>query len=450
MQRLAFCLFLLWANTAWADVSQEAGEPYTAVKPYALNFPEVDAIRFCSIGLGYQALWQEYAGGNASYCNLAFGYQSMAGKMTSTAINNIAFGYQAGQKITTGSGNILFGNNGVGHGLTTGSRNIYFGQDAGGNMTTGSDNILLDAEGAGSPNGGSGNVTLGGHNFYSNSFGTFLGSDSAYQDFGGNYQTVIGMNAGRTNFGFGGVTSNAVLIGSCPNSPQSSVNDSATSNSTNYVGIGRGHWGSKDTGVGYQALIANTVDTGLQVALGNNSLTANTTGTHNAALGYSSGGSITTGSNNAAMGYQVGSSTLTTGSSNILIGTSSGVTTPAAGTSNYLNINNLIVGDTSHGSLIYRGPTTVLSACGTSPTLKTGSNDTAGEVTIGTAGTSCTISFSSTKNAAPVCRISAQTTLAGLAYSVSTTALTISATGLGGDLVDYMCEQDATATNPTP
>lgn len=154
---------------------------------------------------------------------------------------------------------------------------------------------------------------------------------------------------------------------------------------------GGGSNGLYNTGVGYNALTANTTGN-TNVAVGYNALTANTTGTGNTALGfnalkanttasqntatginalYSNTGSgntasgtdalydNTTGSNNTALGfytlqantsggsntaigYAVGYTTLQTGSNNILIGTGSAVDTPAAATSNFLNIGNTI------------------------------------------------------------------------------------------------------------
>ena len=39
-----------------------------------------------------------------------------------------------------------------------------------------------------------------------------------------------------------------------------------------------------------------------------------------------------------------------------------------------------------------------------------------------------------------VCTATSETTLAGFAYSYTLTALTLAATTLGGDLVDYSCQ----------
>lgn len=150
------------------------------------------------------------------------------------------------------------------------------------------------------------------------------------------------------------------------------------------------------------------------------------------------------------MGPSVGTTTLTTGSSNILLGVSSGVDTPAAGTTNYLNIGNMITGDMSKGILIFRGTTTALGTCGTSSTLKAGSNDMSGEVTVAGSSASCALNFANTHTAAPNCIVTEQGTTAAFGYSSSTTALTVVATSLTGVTFDYFCPTGATSTNPTP
>lgn len=90
--------------------------------------------------------------------------------------------------------------------------------------------------------------------------------------------------------------------------------------------------------------------------------------------------------------------------------------------------------------IITDGAAPTLSSCGTSPAI-TGS-DTAGVVTVGTpGGTSCVITFTATKRAAPKCVVSWQTDLADMDYTVSTTAITITQTGTSGNKINYICFQ---------
>ena len=76
-----------------------------------------------------------------------------------------------------------------------------------------------------------------------------------------------------------------------------------------------------------------------------------------------------------------------------------------------------------------------------------------GEVTTGSAGpTSCTVSFANTHNQAPFCVVSSQSgTVVGLSYSISTTALTVTATsGFDSVKFDYFCPAGSTSNTPTP
>jgi hypothetical protein len=104
---------------------------------------------------------------------------------------------------------------------------------------------------------------------------------------------------------------------------------------------GGGTNGEYDTGVGQEALYANSTGA-YNTALGAAAMQYNTTGEDNTALGYNALNANTTGTNNTVIGSDVASATLNGGSSNILIGTSSAVDTPLATTSNFLNIGNTI------------------------------------------------------------------------------------------------------------
>ncbi len=81
-----------------------------------------------------------------------------------------------------------------------------------------------------------------------------------------------------------------------------------------------------------------------------------------------------------------------------------------------------------------------LSGCGTSPTLKVGSSDDAGEVTLGTTATGCTITFGTPYTSAPICVVTDQSQLVSFAYTISTAAITITQTSTSNNKIDYMCE----------
>lgn len=87
------------------------------------------------------------------------------------------------------------------------------------------------------------------------------------------------------------------------------------------------------------------------------------------------------------------------------------------------------------------GTAPALSGCGTSPSIASGSTDTAGEVTEGTVATGCVITFASAKTNAPFCVVTTQTTLALFNFALSPTAITITNTSGSGDKIDYHCVQ---------
>ena len=75
------------------------------------------------------------------------------------------------------------------------------------------------------------------------------------------------------------------------------------------------------------------------------------------------------------------------------------------------------------------------------PTIATGSTDTAGEVTAGSSATSVVISFATPKTNAPFCTVTSQTQMAAFAYTISTTAITITQTATSANKIDYICVQ---------
>lgn len=92
------------------------------------------------------------------------------------------------------------------------------------------------------------------------------------------------------------------------------------------------------------------------------------------------------------------------------------------------------------GDLTFTGTAPTPTGTG-SPVMTTGSTDSAGQVTSGTAATSVIITFASAKTNAPFCTVTAETQLVAFAYTVSTTAITITQTATSGELIDYHCTQ---------
>lgn len=119
-----------------------------------------------------------------------------------------------------------------------------------------------------------------------------------------------------------------------------------------------------------------------------------------------------------------------------------GGNTPRPGSFTTLNTTGAF---TSGGQLIgpslkFTGSAPVPTGTGT-PTILAGSTDGAGEVTAGASATSVVITFAAAKDSAPLCVVTSQTQLAAFAYTVSTTAITITQTATSGNKINYHCTQ---------
>lgn len=83
----------------------------------------------------------------------------------------------------------------------------------------------------------------------------------------------------------------------------------------------------------------------------------------------------------------------------------------------------------------------VLSSCGTSAALATGSTDFAGQITVGTtASNACTMTFGTAYSAAPFCVVQNKTTgAAANVYTISTTAIVWSSALADSTVLYYIC-----------
>lgn len=97
-------------------------------------------------------------------------------------------------------------------------------------------------------------------------------------------------------------------------------------------------------------------------------------------------------------------------------------------------------GLTTGAGITVTGTAPVPTGTGT-PTIVATSTDTAGEVTGGTSATSIIITFAAAKTLAPFCTVTPQTQVAAFAWTISTTAITITETATTGQKVDYICVQ---------
>lgn len=79
-----------------------------------------------------------------------------------------------------------------------------------------------------------------------------------------------------------------------------------------------------------------------------------------------------------------------------------------------------------------------ITVCGTSPSTARGT-DFGGEVTEGSTATGCVITFANAYTAAPFCVVGLQTQQLAFAYTISTTAITVTNTSATGDKINWIC-----------
>ena len=366
-----------------------------------------------NLGLGFQSLYLNTSGSNNTAVgvyalesntvgsnNTAVGKYSLdktIGGGGNLGSNNAALGFKAGYDVTTGAKNIFLGAFSTASvGITTGSNNIIIGNDVYNGISQTSDNQLdignlIYATGLGSGNtlstgkvgigtsspnfklalAGTANAvsdrTIGINNiplvylpdqspavsYGSVAFGnglthlsssaslysTAVGIEALMANTAGTSNTAVGFQAlfsntsGNDNTAMG---TNALRGNNGTTAPQGSYNsafgkDVMWSNTTGY----------KNTAMGHTALGLNT--TGFNnTANGYEVLSQNTSGNYNTAMGYHAGLDVTTGSSNVFIGaFTTSSVGVTTGSNNILIGNDVYNGLSQAG-SNQLNIGNLV------------------------------------------------------------------------------------------------------------
>jgi hypothetical protein len=269
--------------------------------------------------------------------------------VSSTAgTSNFRAGVNAGNSITSGGNyNVTVGDE-AGTALTTGDNNVTVGYQAGGSNTTLTDNTLIGYQ-AGA------NATTSGH------YKTAVGSQALLTGGGGQevaigYQALYNANtssAFNVAIGYQALDANTTatnntavghssLGGNTTGAANVAVGRQASlSGTTAYHNVSVGYQslyslvtGGQNVAIGYQSLYANTADNNL--AIGQNTLDANTSGSANVAIGNNALGANTTATYNTAVGYQAGLA-ITTGIQNTILG-------EEAGKSNQTGIGNTFIG----------------------------------------------------------------------------------------------------------
>ena len=312
--------------------------------------------------------------------NTALGYYALSSNTNNSTIvaGNVAIGYQALKKTTSGTDNISIGANSL-FNNKTGSSNISIGTSALVSTTDSSHNIgigyyALTSDASGILNLGIGsyslfknksgknNIAIGYKALYWNTAGAnlALGNNALYTNSTGYYNLAIGSGAVYCN------TSGTYNMG---------------------IGLSSLYYnttGNNNVGLGFGTLFNNTTGS-YNVGLGVNSLYNNTTGSNNVALGYSAGPKTSNVSNSIAIGYQAE----TTVSNTIKLGNSSIIQMNTHGTIGVGTYASDTDASGITGSIYYNNTNSVLkvydgsswSTIGTSSGGPTGPTGTIGGVT---------------------------------------------------------------------
>ena len=290
-----------------------------------------------------------------------------------TGNSNTAFGYVAGNLITSQSQNTLIGaraggnasgiTNSVAVGLgalryVNGDRNVGIGNNAYGGVVSGSTGFQ--------------NVAIGDSALLNNTTGNFnmaIGTSTLYFNASGTANTAIGAQALTWN-----TASNNVAIGfnamfmTTTSGGNVAIGNNAMYNNLGTQNVAIGHDAMRyyvnnnfgQTAIGYLALAGNSasaLNTGFRnTAIGTIALTANTSGLGNTAVGFASLTTNTSGSANTAIG-EITLNVNTTGNFNVAVG------------SNALRYWPTATGQTAVGYLALTGNGT--------PANNTGANNTA-------------------------------------------------------------------------
>lgn len=92
------------------------------------------------------------------------------------------------------------------------------------------------------------------------------------------------------------------------------------------------------------------------------------------------------------------------------------------------------------GHLAFSGSAPAVSACGSGSAIDASATDNSGTVTVGSVATSCTVTFANAYSTFNHCRVTSQSSISGLAYSYTLSAIIVSASVLGADKFDYACD----------
>ena len=241
------------------------------------------------------------SGGTCTWVGVQAGYSATGSANTGVGTSTL--------RNATGGDNVAFGRN-TGNAVTSGTYNTFIGALCGQNVTTGSQNICIGYGTEASSATVSNEITLGNSNITSL---RIPGLQSGATD-----GQVLTYNATNGN----------ITLADAGGGGASEINDLSDGHTNAYgsVGLGANALASetvtsglnKNTATGEYAL-TNLTSGYYNTANGWRALQAATTGNRNIGIGYEAGRNITTSSDNTIIGYNSGYS-ITTGSLNVAIG----------------------------------------------------------------------------------------------------------------------------------
>ena len=214
--------------------------------------------------------------------------------------------------------------------------NTFFGHDAGGDVTTGDYNTMIGSE-AGQQCTGDMNTLIGSHAGYireGNHSGTMVGYQAGYNS-NSNDTTLLGKKAGYNDDG----TYNIYVGTECAESQGSGQSNIAIGYQALKYAWGGTRNGNNNIGIGkhcFQYMLTSGYE---NVCMGTETGVGMTTGNHNVSIGLKKGREITTGYANVFLGKWAGQKN-TTGYNNIAIGESCYGT----GSNNKTGYNNIVIG----------------------------------------------------------------------------------------------------------
>jgi hypothetical protein len=270
-------------------------------------------------GASIQGLTVGLGNGSASATSTAVGISALA---NSTGTDATAFGYFAGENLSSGAFSIAIGSRAMGGttgGPNTGSYNTAIGNSALAQNTSGNRNIAIGNEALSANQTGVGNVAVG--SYQPSGGDAVLGVNTA-----GNYNTAVGSaalakNTASSNTAVGYTAAYSNISGTSNVAfGASALYQNTTSSNNTAIGANAlaNITGSSNTGVG-QGVMYNTSSGSKNTGVGDSAL-GNVTGSNNTAVGYQAlTASSLSSSNNTAVGYQAGLG-LTSGGANTFYG----------------------------------------------------------------------------------------------------------------------------------